>query len=242
MTRQPPANAALEDVRREIDRIDDEIAALIEARFAAVERVRLAKAGSPVRSPFRPFREAAVIGRLVKNRGAHVPGELLVRLWRAIMSAATARQHRVSVHVPEAVLESTVLRDLIRDHFCPLPLAAAADAGEALARVAADGGDLAVVAAGSDWAAALQPGLAVIAALPLTAAGAPPLFIIAAAGAEEPGEALSLVIDPPGAAGQPSWRVQSGAHHVAAFTSLPSGLAAPARIAGRLPLPVRLEE
>jgi chorismate mutase len=235
----PPAPSSLEDIRREIDRIDDEIAALVEARFAAVEKVRLAKAASPGGTPFRPFREAAIIGRLIRTRGPHVPGALLVRLWRVIMSSATQRQHALRVHVPQSLLADAVSRDMIRDHFGPLTLMAAADEAAALAALAGKAGDLCVVATGAGWSRHLTQGLAVSASLPMTKVGAPPLLVIAADGSAEAGPGLSVVINPTDARAADWSLVAADGATIAAFgdAHVPQG-----RCVGRIPLPIRIEE
>lgn len=80
---------SLDDIRREIDGIDDAIFDLLIRRFEAMARVRAKKSGdgSIATSPFRPAREAAMLRRLLTRNGRRLPPELLVRLWRVILSA-----------------------------------------------------------------------------------------------------------------------------------------------------------
>lgn len=90
MSTLSPENT-LDAIRREIDSIDDQILDLLERRFAATGRVKATKAGdgSIASSPLRPAREAAMLRRLIGKRGGAVSPELLVRLWRVILSAST---------------------------------------------------------------------------------------------------------------------------------------------------------
>jgi chorismate mutase / prephenate dehydratase len=87
-----PPEGALKRIREDIDDIDDAMLALLAKRFAAVEKVREIKAasGAITQSPMRPAREAAILRRLLDAKAENVPGELRIRLWRAIISSSAS--------------------------------------------------------------------------------------------------------------------------------------------------------
>ena len=113
----------LDDLRREIDRIDDAMHDLLMQRTAVVEEVGRAKArteqesGSNTRPQFfRPGREAQVLRRLVANHQGIFPKASLARIWREIMTG----QLRVQTEIPVAVYTSENRRgywDVARDQY-----------------------------------------------------------------------------------------------------------------------------
>ena len=94
MTNAALQEKLLDDIRREIDHIDDAIVDLLARRIAAAERVRGHKfpSGGSAPSPIRPAREAAILRRLLGRAGDTVPADLLVRLWRIILTSSTLAQ------------------------------------------------------------------------------------------------------------------------------------------------------
>jgi len=108
------AGQSLDDVRREIDAIDDSIHDLIMRRTALVEKVRDLKRDSTVR--IRPSREAEIIHRLLRRHKGNFPRRELVALWRQLICATLPFEgpFSVAVYVPEA---GSGHRDLARDHF-----------------------------------------------------------------------------------------------------------------------------
>lgn len=84
----PAAAAALEidELRREIDLVDDVIVGALDARAALVERIAEIKraAGLPARDEAR---ERVVLARLAAREGARLPEASLTRVFGAIMAA-----------------------------------------------------------------------------------------------------------------------------------------------------------
>jgi chorismate mutase len=174
---ESPADA-LDAIRREIDQIDENLLRLLDERFAAVEKVRVAKRGdlqSGNGSPMRPAREAMVLRRLVELHCPRVPTELRVRLWRAVISSSTLSQAPVSIHISAGLFNSARLRLLIRDHFGTTPEVSHSGEASVLDAIAANPGDVAVVAVDSPWLSAFLAGRAgraqVIGCLPWMTAG-----------------------------------------------------------------------
>jgi chorismate mutase / prephenate dehydratase len=133
---------SLDDYRREIDAIDDGIHDLLMRRAEAVSQIGQIKARE--RSVvFRPAREAQILRRLVGRHQGSLPAQVIVRVWREVLSALTRLQgpFAVAVYVPE---ERRGYWDVARDHFGGLvpmnavnsPLAAVRAVSEGTASVA----------------------------------------------------------------------------------------------------------
>src|SRR5690242_2942055 len=88
-------NVTLDDLRGEIDQIDDAIHDLVMRRAALAERIGALKDSSARvdgvtaagAAYLRPGREATVLRRLVGRHNGSFPLPALVRLWREIMSS-----------------------------------------------------------------------------------------------------------------------------------------------------------
>src|SRR5688500_13964908 len=102
---KPVTSPSLEHIRREIDDVDRAILELLERRFAAIEAIKTIKwrDSEHARTPMRPAREAEILRRLYRLRQSSVPVQLMVRLWRSIISAATSAQANVAVHIAEDI-------------------------------------------------------------------------------------------------------------------------------------------
>ncbi len=86
----------LDELRRSIDHIDDQILALLEQRADIVAGVAQAKkdAGLPV---YDPERESALLERLAQKGAGHFPRASIVAVYREVMSACLSIQAPVSV-------------------------------------------------------------------------------------------------------------------------------------------------
>ena len=87
----------LNDLRETINRLDDDILALVRRRMTLAGDIIAAKGGN---AAYRPGREAAVIERLAAS-APDLPRQLVANLWRQLMTASTALQDaalEVAVH------------------------------------------------------------------------------------------------------------------------------------------------
>src|SRR5215472_8161881 len=111
----PDPHWTLEDLRREIDEIDDEIHDLLMRRTTLVEAIGTLKKSDGMPA-IRPGREATILRRLIARHEGKFPRSLIVRIWREILSGTTRLQvdFAVAVHVPET---APGLWDLARDHY-----------------------------------------------------------------------------------------------------------------------------
>jgi chorismate mutase len=125
-----PVSAALDDVRRRIDEVDDRLHDLLMERARLVESAARAKQSDKV-EPFRPGREAQILRRLVGRHRGRFPRPALVRLWRELLGGTVAMQ------APLSVALSGDVRDLARDHFgSQAPLLPLVSPDEVIAAVA----------------------------------------------------------------------------------------------------------
>jgi chorismate mutase len=142
----PPDLASL---RAEIDRIDTNLHDLLMQRAEVVARV--AGLGTKGAHPLRPGREARIICRLLARHRPPMSRQTVVRIWREVMSGATAQQAAFRL----AVSGGSDIEALAREHFGLLaPLAPQPDELSVIqaitdGRVAA--GIVPTPFAGSDW-------------------------------------------------------------------------------------------
>lgn len=107
-------DSSLNDIRQRIDAIDDQIHDLIMRRAAMIGDVRRTKAVQS--ASYRPAREAEILRRLVRRHQGPLPAQVLVRIWREMISASVRMQgdFGIAVYAPDG---SQALVDLTRDHF-----------------------------------------------------------------------------------------------------------------------------
>lgn len=123
---------ALERLRRAIDRVDEQLHALINERARLARQVGISKhADGHLVDFYRPEREAEVLRRaLERNRAARAQGVLrdeeIVRLFREIMSACLAQEEPLKVAFlgPEGTFTQTAVYKHFGHSVRALPLAA----------------------------------------------------------------------------------------------------------------------
>ncbi|MCW5749156.1 MAG: chorismate mutase [Alphaproteobacteria bacterium] len=126
----------LDDLRQQIDAIDDTLHDLLMRRAELVDRISASKPAGGL--ALRPGREAQVIRRLLQRHGGRFPPAAMVRLWREIMGAFTFLQCpiRVAICRPN---DQPGFWDLARDHFgVQVPFTAHETPFQVLAAVRAD--------------------------------------------------------------------------------------------------------
>ena len=106
----------LQDLRREIDETDDALHALIMRRAELAERIGRVKAESGEKRVFRPVRETQIMRRLLQNHKGNLGKDVIIRLWRELISACTNLQSPMTaaVFMPERGMGNL---ELTRDYF-----------------------------------------------------------------------------------------------------------------------------
>ncbi len=261
MTTPAAQDLLLDDIRREIDEIDDQILDLMALRLRASEKVRGHKIGNGTLalSPIRPAREAVIMRRLLERGRDSVPPELLVRLWRVILTSSTLFQAAVTLHVSKKLASQTGVRLRLRDHFGPIPVEEHRGDAQALLQVNMNSGDICAVETGSAWADAFAEGGAgearIIAVLPvLQSAALPEILIFGHAQALATGDDQTIIVSegtlPRDFLPRPLWQLKSGSRRISSLPGFLSEHEAPlvglvrsnaalgVRVAGRYPSPI----
>jgi chorismate mutase len=160
MSKVPPAPASLQELRKEIDAIDQQVHTLLMQRGDIIDRLISVKHTQEVGSAFRPAREADMMRRLVQRHRGILPLDTVESIWRVIIATFTYVQAPFSVHADLSPGESA-MRDSARFHFgFTVPYVAHFSAAAAVEAVAKSKGDLALVSAISGrtpWWIALEP-------------------------------------------------------------------------------------
>jgi chorismate mutase len=154
-----PEKPSLDDLRKEIDRIDEAMHNLLMERGEIIDRLIAVKRSQETGSAFRPVREAEMMRRLVKRHKGILPVDTAESIWRVIISTFTYVQAPFSVHADLSAGDA-LMRDSARFHFgFTVPFVPHMGAAAVVAAVSASKGylglvpALAVASAGSWWSA-----------------------------------------------------------------------------------------
>lgn len=184
-------------IRRRIDAIDDKLLDLLMDRARAMADVQAAKGGA-AGVLARPGREIAVLRRLLARREDPLPADLVVRLWRDVMTSFTRLQGPFAIGHLE---EPTVLADLARRHYgLAAPLVSVANPSTLFAKLGDGRVQLALFPSPEDsptaWWRHLAPDQAqIVARLPVDGTESQPGALVVGRQAFEPsGEDRALVI------------------------------------------------
>ena len=154
-----PDKPTLDDLRKEIDRIDEAMHQLLMERGEIIDRLISVKKSQETGSAFRPVREAEMMRRLVKRHKGILPLDTAESIWRVIISTFTYVQAPFSVHADLSAGDA-LMRDSARFHFgFTVPFVPHMGAASVVAAVSASKGDLGLVpavpvaGAGAWWSA-----------------------------------------------------------------------------------------
>ena len=189
------ATPSLADLRREIDRIDADMHALLIERGEIIDRLIAVKKTEETGSAFRPAREAEMMRRLVQRHHGSLPLDTAESIWRVIISTFTYVQAPFSVHADLSGGDAS-MRDSARFHFgFTVPFVPHMGAATVVEAVTESKGDLGLVpafaiAGSGPWWTALEFESApkIIARLPFVERAdhpaALPVFVISRAAAD----------------------------------------------------------
>jgi chorismate mutase/prephenate dehydratase len=121
--------ADLEQIRREIDRIDDELASLLQRRAGLAQEIGRLKGGAPA---YRPERESEILQRITRQKGDLSP-ERIAAVFREIISACRGLEEaiRVSYLGPEGTFSEQAVRKHFGAAVEALPVASVDEASRA---------------------------------------------------------------------------------------------------------------
>jgi chorismate mutase len=101
-SKAPPAPPSLQELRKEIDAIDEQVHRLLMARGDIIDRLIQVKQTQEVGSAFRPAREASMMRGLVQRHRGILPLDTIESIWRVIISTFTYVQAPFSVQADGA--------------------------------------------------------------------------------------------------------------------------------------------
>jgi chorismate mutase len=186
---------SLADLRREIDRIDADMHALLIERGEIIDQLIAVKKTEETGSAFRPAREAEMMRRLVQRHHGSLPLDTAESIWRVIIATFTYVQAPFSVHADLSAGDAS-MRDSARFHFgFTVPFVPHMGAASVVEAVTESKGDLGLVpafaiAGSGPWWTALEFASApkIIARLPFVERAdhpaALPVFVISRAAAD----------------------------------------------------------
>src|ERR1700723_1797743 len=139
--------SSLADLRREIDRIDETMHALLIKRGEIIDELIAVKKSQETGSAFRPAREADMMRRLVQRHHGNLPLDTVESIWRVIIATFTYVQAPFSVHADLSAGDA-LMRDSARFHFgFTVPFVPHMGAASVVQAVTASKGDLGLVPA-----------------------------------------------------------------------------------------------
>lgn len=192
---------SLDDLRRDIDAIDDALHDLLMRRASVTDAIARTKPRVDGRIPLaramRPAREAEIMRRAIARHSGSLPVETVVRVIREVLAASLRAQTPFRAHV----LNDDHLVGLAHEYFgAGTPLSRNGDADKIVERCVKDPNVIAVLpipGSSYPWWKALgkSGGPRVIAKLPFVDRGAEPRAYVLAAIEQEPtGDDTTLVM------------------------------------------------
>jgi chorismate mutase len=161
MTNKPKQPPNLDELRKEIDRIDETMHRLLMERGDIIDRLISVKKTQESGSAFRPAREADMMRRLVQRHRGILPLDTAESIWRVIIATFTHVQAPFSVHADLSAGDA-MMRDSARFHFgFTVPFVPHVGAAGVVEAVSESKGDLGLVPAfatanGGAWWTALE--------------------------------------------------------------------------------------
>ncbi|MBI5163780.1 MAG: chorismate mutase [Magnetospirillum sp.] len=126
-------NTSLDALRRDIDRIDDQLHDLLMQRTAVVAHIGALKSVGEI--ALRPGREADILRRLAARHQGAFPRTALSRIWREILGALVGLQQPLTIAVAQPERGAGFI-ELARNHFGVVwPVVTNASAGQVLKMV-----------------------------------------------------------------------------------------------------------
>ncbi len=107
---------SLNDLRAEIDKVDDQLISLLGSRMKIIDRVGELKKSNNEKFFIRSNREADMIKNLIKKSDSSFPKSSIISIWRKIIAAANMHEQnlKISIHNPKNIPDYSYL---VREHY-----------------------------------------------------------------------------------------------------------------------------
>src|SRR5256714_12454348 len=102
----------IDKLRRDIDRVDDELLSLLNQRAALASRIGKLKKGAPA---YRPEREAQILRRMAQANPGPLAAERVTGVFREVISACRGLEE--AIRVTYLGPEGTFSEQAVRQHF-----------------------------------------------------------------------------------------------------------------------------
>ncbi|KPB00870.1 chorismate mutase [Ahrensia marina] len=107
----------LTELRAKIDAVDESVHNLLMQRASVIdELIKVKGAATQKGAAFHPGREASMMVQFAKRHGGSLPLEMIIHIWRDIISTFTYLQANYTVHLSD-VGDTNLLRDMARFQF-----------------------------------------------------------------------------------------------------------------------------
>ncbi len=105
------SSATLQDLRSEIDKIDNQMIELLGQRMAIVSRVGELKKNNNEKFFIKSNREADMIKDLIKKSNSNFPKSAIINIWRKIITAANMHEQplNIAIHNPKNISDYAYL-------------------------------------------------------------------------------------------------------------------------------------
>ena len=107
---------SLNNLRAEIDKVDDQLISLLGSRMKIIDRVGELKKNNNEKFFIRSNREADMIKNLVKKSDSAFPKSAIISIWRKIIAAANMHEQklRIAIHNPKNIPDYSYL---VREYY-----------------------------------------------------------------------------------------------------------------------------
>ena len=154
----------IDKLRRDIDRLDDELLAALERRALLAQKIGRLKSGAPA---YRPERETEILRRVAERNGSPLQGERVTAVFREIISACRGLEE--AIRVAYLGPEGTFSEQALRKHFgAAVEALPAASVDEALRRCESGAAQFAVLPVENSTEGAVGRTLDLLLVTPLT--------------------------------------------------------------------------
>ncbi len=141
-----PLNSKLQNLRKEIDKIDDQIISLFAQRMNVVMQVSELKKNNQDNFFIKSGREADMLKELVKKECANFSKATIINIWRKIITTANMHEQKISlaIHNPKNIVDYDYI---VREYYSnEVPISSFDSASSVVLELEKDAGKIGIFA------------------------------------------------------------------------------------------------